>query len=620
MVLGLLTVGGVAAPSIAADTGSISGKVTVPAGVDVTKISVSSSGPSYVSVTPAADGSYAITGLAAGQYSVFFYYKGSGPSPIVSSYYPSGNYQNATKFNVSAGTAVTGINQALKAAAVISGTISVPAGAPQFTGYAQLMLGPDYTTPAVFGASSAVGYVGSGSFAVGGLPPGSYKLKFVSFENSLASMWHGGVATAESSPVINAAEGQTVAGVNDTAVRAATISGSVSGSTQWQDVTVVAADGSVVRHGSSGSDPSNYVVSGVFPGSYTVQFNRSSGYATNMEAQFYKDLPESAGIAGATQITVASGETRSDVNASSRVGGTLTGKILGADGNSLVNVPVRVYTKDGSLVTRGTSTAPDGTFTVTGLSTGKYLVSANMDPTHPSGALGPIFSGNVTSEAAATQVSTTVGQNTDIGTLSYATAGAGGPSFADVPAGAQFSSEIGWMASAGISTGWTEANGSKSFRPLTPVNRDAMAAFMYRLAGKPDFTPPATSPFTDVPTSSQFYKEITWLASKGVSTGWTEADGTKTYRPLQAVNRDAMAAFMYRLAGKPDFTPPGTSPFTDVPTSSQFYKEITWLAAQGISTGWTEAGGTKSYRPLNPVNRDAMAAFMYRYHTKFGTS
>ena len=189
------------------------------------------------------------------------------------------------------------------------------------------------------------------------------------------------------------------------------------------------------------------------------------------------------------------------------------------------------------------------------------------------------------------------------------------PVFSDVPAGAQFSTEISWMASAGISTGWTEADGSTTFRPLTPVNRDAMAAFMYRLAGKPAFTPPASSPFTDVPATSQFYKEITWLAAQGISTGWTEADGSKTYRSLTPVNRDAMAAFMYRLAGKPAFTPPASSPFTDVPATSQFYKEITWLAAQGISTGWTEADGSKTYRPLTAVNRDAMAAFMYRYNT-----
>jgi hypothetical protein len=31
-----------------------------------------------------------------------------------------------------------------------------------------------------------------------------------------------------------------------------------------------------------------------------------------------------------------------------------------------------------------------------------------------------------------------------------------------------------------------------------------------------------------------------------------------------------------------------------------------------ISSGWDEGNGKASYRPLNSVNRDAMAAFMYR--------
>jgi hypothetical protein len=144
-----------------------------------------------------------------------------------------------------------------------------------------------------------------------------------------------------------------------------------------------------------------------------------------------------------------------------------------------------------------------------------------------------------------------------------------------------------------------------------------MAAFMYRLSGKPPFTPPAVSSFTDVATNNQFYREITWLASTGVTTGWVEPDGTKTYRPLQSVNRDAMAAFMYRLAGKPAFTAPAASPFKDVATDNQFYKEITWLASTGITTGWTAPDGSKTFAPLQAVNRDAMAAFMYRYNAKF---
>ncbi|MHA7155020.1 S8 family serine peptidase [Arthrobacter sp. TMN-50] len=185
--------------------------------------------------------------------------------------------------------------------------------------------------------------------------------------------------------------------------------------------------------------------------------------------------------------------------------------------------------------------------------------------------------------------------------------------FRDVPATMQFQDEMSWMAAEGISTGWRESDGTRTYRPLTTVNRDAMAAFMYRMAGSPAFTPPTTSPFADVSTTQQFYKEMAWLAKSGISTGWNGPNGTKTYRALTPVNRDAMAVFMYRMAGSPAFTPPTTSPFADVSTTQQFYKEMAWLAKRGISTGWNGPNGTKTYRALTPVNRDAMAVFMYRF-------
>jgi hypothetical protein len=178
------------------------------------------------------------------------------------------------------------------------------------------------------------------------------------------------------------------------------------------------------------------------------------------------------------------------------------------------------------------------------------------------------------------------------------------PTFSDVPPSGQFAAEISWLADEGISTGYTDG----TFRPLVPVARDAMAAFLYRLAGRPDFTPPATSPFRDVPVTNQFYLEIAWLAHEGISTGY--ADGT--FRPLLPVARDAMAAFLYRFSGSPAHTPSIPGSFWDVPSSSQFFPEISWLADRGVSTGYDEGLGCYAFRPLKPVNRDAMAAFMYR--------
>ena len=119
--------------------------------------------------------------------------------------------------------------------------------------------------------------------------------------------------------------------------------------------------------------------------------------------------------------------------------------------------------------------------------------------------------------------------------------------------------------------------------------------------------------FVDVPEGIQFYDQIMWLANSGVSTGWLVADGGREFRPVVPVARDAMAAFLYRLAGSPEYSAPEVSPFADVPADSQFYTEISWLADAGISTGWVMDDGTRQFRGLDSVARDAMAAFLYRY-------
>ena len=183
--------------------------------------------------------------------------------------------------------------------------------------------------------------------------------------------------------------------------------------------------------------------------------------------------------------------------------------------------------------------------------------------------------------------------------------------FADVSGNNQFLEEIRWMRTTSISTGYEVGGGYREYRPLANVSREAMAAFLYRYDGTPEYTPPPVSPFIDVPTSSQFYKEIAWLASRGISTGWELPNGWREFRPYSPIARDAMAAFLYRSKGSPAYTPPGTSPFRDVPTSHLFYTEIAWMSAEGISTGYAVPGG-KEYRPLNAVARDAMAAFLYR--------
>lgn len=192
-------------------------------------------------------------------------------------------------------------------------------------------------------------------------------------------------------------------------------------------------------------------------------------------------------------------------------------------------------------------------------------------------------------------------------------------SFSDVSAtlGARnwsaFAAEISWMSDRGITTGYEVPGGAREYRPYGSVTRDSMAAFLYRQAGSPAFTPPARSPFADVETSNPFYKEITWLAARGISTGWDAPGGVKEFRPYAAITRDAMAAFLYRFAGSPRFTAPANSPFVDISRNGSFYAEMTWLSSTGVSTGWRTNAGTSEFRPFAPITRDAMAAFLFRY-------
>lgn len=112
------------------------------------------------------------------------------------------------------------------------------------------------------------------------------------------------------------------------------------------------------------------------------------------------------------------------------------------------------------------------------------------------------------------------------------------------------------------------------------------------------------SPFTDVPTDHWFYGPIAGLNSLGVIRGWPDG----TFRPDAPVLRDAFAAFCYRLAGSPAYAPPRISPFVDVSPRLDFYKEICWLRATNVSRGWPDG----TYRPFEPIKRDAIAAMLYR--------
>ena len=180
--------------------------------------------------------------------------------------------------------------------------------------------------------------------------------------------------------------------------------------------------------------------------------------------------------------------------------------------------------------------------------------------------------------------------------LTAAPAAATEPIFEDVPTGAAFYDDIAWLWGSGITTGVDlDGDGALEFAPthaltreaaatwigrylgqtLTvqeapawaveagistvpaadpswqdPITREAMAAFLYRAAGSPGFRPPWRSPFEDLTRGAAFYREITWLHARGITTGVDlDSDGRPEFRPVDPLTREAGAAWLHRLDG-----------------------------------------------------------------------
>jgi hypothetical protein len=119
--------------------------------------------------------------------------------------------------------------------------------------------------------------------------------------------------------------------------------------------------------------------------------------------------------------------------------------------------------------------------------------------------------------------------------------------------------------------------------------------------------PPARPGGADRP----FFSDISWLTAQRITTGYSDGG----FHPNAIVNRQAMAAFLYRAANPGTVAPPCTkAAFTDVPVDSTFCAEIAWLVAAGIGTGAADGG----FHPLVNVDRRAMAVLLYRFAHRGG--
>lgn len=153
------------------------------------------------------------------------------------------------------------------------------------------------------------------------------------------------------------------------------------------------------------------------------------------------------------------------------------------------------------------------------------------------------------------------------------------------------------------------------FKPDDFSDRATVAVAIARaVAGGDSAVPagPATPTFADVPADYWAYKYIEYLNSKEIMIGY---DAT-TFQPKEITKRYTMAVVLARAKGLTLDPAPTTPTFADVPTTTQFYKEIEAVYKAGYTQGCRQDATGIYFCPTDNVTRAMLAVFTYNAYLK----
>ena len=313
------------------------------------------------------DGSYTVSGLAAGTYILWVY----PYDDLVSEYYDGvQEWDSATAVSVAKGETKSGIDFSLETSGSISGQVVDKDGNPiadiwvYAYGYSDDDWGGDAQTDS------------SGNYTITGLGAGAYRVEADASGTEYVSEYFDGVQDYSSAEQVNVVLEQETDGVDFTLEVGGSISGTVSDENgdPIEGLWVYANeydDGDWIGGCYTASDGS-YTITGFGTGTYRVRVNADeSGYVS----EYYDDVKN---YSSADEVDVVLGQEKSGIDFVLELGGTITGTVTRAsDGTAVEDVDFNVYDADsGNYVSVTYSVNSDGTYTISGLPAGAYKLEA----------------------------------------------------------------------------------------------------------------------------------------------------------------------------------------------------------------------------------------------------
>lgn len=175
------------------------------------------------------------------------------------------------------------------------------------------------------------------------------------------------------------------------------------------------------------------------------------------------------------------------------------------------------------------------------------------------------------------------------------------PAFEDVPEGSAYYDGVRWAVRAQVMNPDSET----LFGADNTVTRGELIRIFYRLAGSPSVTRPDHSPYEDVDESDPNYDAYLWAREQQITSGWNDGK----FHPEAPLSNASTVALLHRADGSSKIQLTGTSPFSDVTSSTPFYRQIVWASRRGVST----VSEGDAFAPTEHTSKARVTMMLYLY-------
>ena len=175
------------------------------------------------------------------------------------------------------------------------------------------------------------------------------------------------------------------------------------------------------------------------------------------------------------------------------------------------------------------------------------------------------------------------------------------PAFEDVPEGSAYYDGVRWAVRAQV----MDPDSETLFGANNTVTRGELIRIFYRLAGSPSVTRPDHSPYEDVDESDPNYDAYLWAREQQITSGWNDGK----FHPEAPLSNASTVALLHRADGSSKIQLTGISPFSDVTSSTPFYRQIVWASRRGVST----VSEGDAFAPTEHTSKARVAMMLYLY-------